>query len=210
MHHRNTSWTAPIYFSTACIYGDPHIVTLDGHKYTFNGKGEFTLIETDDGEFTLQGRMVEVTDVDGDPVAATVFSAIVVQQDDSDVVQFQVSRRGIDTLVNGIRVDFGDVNELDFNNVTIVNLGNNTFGATFSSGAYVQVQEELDIISVLIVSLPEQFKGRTLGLMGSFNDDTSDDLLPRNGSVPLPLNASLQTIHENFGVTCKAYKNIYG
>ena len=59
------------------MYGDPHIVTLDGFKYTFNGKGEFTLIETVDNSFTLQGRMLEATDPDGSLVPATVFTAIV-------------------------------------------------------------------------------------------------------------------------------------
>ena len=39
-----------IYSSTlARTRGDPHLVTLDGHKYTFNGRGEFTLTETSDG-----------------------------------------------------------------------------------------------------------------------------------------------------------------
>ena len=70
------------------MYGDPHLVTLDGLKYTFNGKGEFTLIEMTDGSFTLQGRMVEATGATGSPVQATVFSALVCKQNDSDTVQF--------------------------------------------------------------------------------------------------------------------------
>ena len=28
----------------ACVCGDAHLVMLDGYKYTFNGKGEFTLV----------------------------------------------------------------------------------------------------------------------------------------------------------------------
>ena len=67
-----------------CIYGDPHIVTTDGLKYTFNGKGEFILIETMDKGFTLQGRMIEAIDEFGSVAAATVFSAIVGKQNDSD------------------------------------------------------------------------------------------------------------------------------
>ena len=38
-------------------------MTLDLHKYTFNGKGEFVLIETNDESFTLQGRMIEVNSI---------------------------------------------------------------------------------------------------------------------------------------------------
>ena len=40
------------------MFGDPHLLTLDGHQYTFNGRGEFILIETRDDRFTLQGRMI--------------------------------------------------------------------------------------------------------------------------------------------------------
>ena len=76
----------------ACVYGDPHIVTLDGFKYTFNGKGEFTLIETPNNRFTLQARMIEAASDGGNAVQATVFSAIVGKQNDSDSVQLELSR----------------------------------------------------------------------------------------------------------------------
>ena len=34
--------------------GDPHITTLDGLKYTFNGLGEYTMIDASNGSFILQ------------------------------------------------------------------------------------------------------------------------------------------------------------
>ena len=77
--------------SPAIVRGDPHIVTLDGLEYTFNGKGEFSLIVTPDDSFTLQGRMVEATDANGTSVPATVFSAIVGRQSNSDAVQFEIN-----------------------------------------------------------------------------------------------------------------------
>ena len=30
----------------AVAYGDPHLITFDGKDYTFNGKGEFTLLKS--------------------------------------------------------------------------------------------------------------------------------------------------------------------
>ena len=179
------------------------MVTLDGLKYTFNGKGEFTLLETIDDAFSLQGRMVEANDAGGDQVAATVFSALVVKQNDSDIVQFELSRHGVDALVNGERVILEDLPEQDFNNVTISDRGNSTLSAMFSSGAYLEVKEEQDIISVLIVSLPNTFRGTTRGLLGSFNGDSSDDLVPKTGGDPISVDSSLQEVHEQFGVTCK-------
>ena len=192
------------------MYGDPHIVTLDGLKYTFNGKGEYVLIETVENIFTLQGRMVQAEDTDGNAVDATVFSALVAMQSDSDTVQFELSRRGIDTLVNGERVEFSDLDEQPFNNVTVAYRGNNSYSATFSTGAYVEVRLENDIISTVLVSLPTSFRETTRGLMGSYNGDTSDDLAPRTDSgvgQPISVNATLQEIHEMFGVTCKNQHN---
>ena len=191
----------------ACVYGDPHIVTLDGYKYTFNGKGEFTLIETPGDRFTLQARMVEATGVGGGAVEATVFSALVAKQNDSDTVQLELSRRGIDARVNGMRVDFEDVVQQSFNNVTLFDVGNKTIEAIFSSGILISAKEENGIISVLLVSLSNSYLGITRGLMGIFNGDTSDDLIPKGSSEPISLNSSLETIHRLFGITCKSIVN---
>ena len=87
------------------MYGDPHIVTLDGHKYTFNGKGEFTLVETHDDSFTLQGRMEQAVGGNG-TATGTVFTSIVAQQVEGGVerrVEFQVNQQGdLDVLVNPV------------------------------------------------------------------------------------------------------------
>ena len=33
-----------IFISVAWAWGDPHLTTLDGHDYTFNGYGEFVML----------------------------------------------------------------------------------------------------------------------------------------------------------------------
>ena len=98
-------------------------MTLDGYKYTFNGRGEFTLIEAANSSFTLQGRMVDIASQNGGAPLATVFSAIVAREVDSDTVQFEISARdGIVARVNGEEVDFNVV-EQQFKNVTVTDLG---------------------------------------------------------------------------------------
>ena len=44
---------------TAFCTGDPHLTNLDGAKFTFNGWGEYILLElvTDDTTFWIQARM---------------------------------------------------------------------------------------------------------------------------------------------------------
>ena len=71
---------------SAWFVGDPHIHTLDNFQYTFNGLGEYTLIKTDGGNFTLQGRTVKALDEKGVETAATVFSAFAASDGDSDRV----------------------------------------------------------------------------------------------------------------------------
>ena len=48
-------------FFPAWIVGDPHITTLDGVNYTFNGLGDFLLVWTQDrnSSFLLQGRTAQ-------------------------------------------------------------------------------------------------------------------------------------------------------
>ena len=62
---------------TAWFWGDPHIKTLDGKEYTYNGWGEYTLVNmtTNDFRFTLQGRTGLAETETGTLTNATVFTA---------------------------------------------------------------------------------------------------------------------------------------
>ena len=100
------------------MFGDPHIVTLDNHKYTFNGKGEFILVETYDNSFTLQGRMEQPLDRNNQMAPGTVFTAIVAHQAGPvpRTVEFQVNEDdgSLDILVDDSEVEFLDLAEQDF------------------------------------------------------------------------------------------------
>ena len=195
--------------TAACVYGDPHIVTLDGFKYTFNGLGEYTLVETSDDSFTLQGRMVQALDSAGNVISATVFSAIVGKELYSDTVQFQLAVSGeeeeesdVNVLVNGELLDFENLAEQQLINVTVAK-GDRSASAAFSTGIYVEVRAANGILSTLLVSMAESYRSQTRGLMGNYNGDQSDDLRPRAQSTLIPLTSSLQDIHNRFGVTCE-------
>ena len=189
---------------TACFYGDPHIVTLDGLKYTFNGKGEFTMIETTDNSFTLQGRMEPTLDKDGNPTPGTVFTALAARQHTTNTtVQFELRSSGLRVRVDGKVVEFGDISQVDMGNVTVKDKGNNTIAALFKVGVKMEIKVENGIISVMLVTVPKSLKGKTRGLMGTFNDDPTDDLIPKSEMKAIPSNSSLQEIHNLFGTTCE-------
>ena len=162
------------------------------------------MIATDDDSFTLQGRMVEAVNREGEKSPATVYSALVGKIAGSDTVQIELRPTGLVTLVNGEEIAFetNGAEVLEFQNVSIQDRGNDAIAAFFASGAYFEVKEENNIISVVLVGLPVAFRGKTSGLMGNFNGDTSDDLTPKGGE-PIPLNSSLEVIHEQFGITCE-------
>jgi len=77
--------------------GDPHISTLDGLKYTFNGHGEFFLIKSDTDAFALQGRAQRAV-VDGVESDATVMTSLVAKQftPSSSKVEFRIDSTGSD------------------------------------------------------------------------------------------------------------------
>ena len=192
-------------FLIGWMMGDPHFVTLDGLRYTFNGHGEFTLLQTtNSSELVVQGRMVSTEGNGTGSVHATVFSAIVAKQENSDIVQFEISRRGLDALINGKRVQFDDnLNEQQFENVTINDLSNSTLSAAFTSGVSITVQQENGILSIIKIVLPDSYKSTVEGLLGNYNGDSSDDLRPKSEIKPLPVNSTSQVLHHNFGITCK-------
>ena len=163
------------------------------------------MIATDDNSFTLQGRMVEALNHEGENSAATVYSALVGRMTDSDTVQIELRPTGLIALVNGelISLEKNSTEVLVFQNVLIQDHGNDTVSAFFTNGAYFEVKEENNIISVVIVSLPVAFRGKTSGLMGNFNGNTSDDLTPKGGGEPISLNSSMEVIHKQFGITCE-------
>ena len=98
---------------------------------------------------------------------------------------------------------FDGISILEFEDVILLDKGNSTVQALFSSGVNMEISVLNDIINVMLVALPSSMKQTTSGLMGSFNDIISDDLKPRNGGDALLLDDTLENIHYKFGITCK-------
>lgn len=70
------------------MFGDPHITTLDGANYTFNGLGDFLLVRARDGNssFLLQGRTAQTNSAQ-----ATNFIAFAAQYNTSSLAPITVS-----------------------------------------------------------------------------------------------------------------------
>ena len=148
--------------------------------------------------------MEQILDPEGSLTPGTVFTAIVAKDFSTDTsVQFEIEGSGLRTLVNSEVVVFDDVSVQEFDDIALLDKGNNTILAILSGGANIEIKAENGIISVMLISLPESFLSTTQGLMGTFNGITFDDLVPKGESESIPLNSSLEDIHNKFGITCK-------
>ncbi|KAK2167507.1 hypothetical protein NP493_1273g01022 [Ridgeia piscesae] len=191
----------------AWFFGDPHIHTLDNFEYTFNGLGEYSLIETTGGNFTLQGRTAKATNDKGTETNATIFSAFAAKDVDSDRVYVAMNDKS-DALVIFVEEDeqtswFANAKleaEVDFENVSLIKDADSTVSASFKSGFTITVALNESQLSITVAA-PDNFLNDTKGLLGVFNKDPSDDLTPADGSAPLATNATEKTIFYKFGET---------
>ena len=74
----------------------------------------------------------------------------------------------------------------------------------FDSGASLELKATQGINRAMTIQflVPESFRDRTKGLLGTWNGDQDDDLTSPDGSV-LSADASTQTIHDEFGQLCE-------
>ena len=75
-------------------FGDPHIDTLDGFQYTFNGWGEYTMMKIDNATFEVQARTSLATSVTGNEtkiINATVFSAFAAKEGENSTLQVELT-----------------------------------------------------------------------------------------------------------------------
>ena len=192
------------------VIGGRHLVTLDGHRYTFNGRGGFILVSSDNGSFTLQGRMTDIiaqeeeskSQAQSTAKGATVLTAVVAREVGADTVQFEMNKGHLQLFVNG---QYHQIvaEDMQFRNVRVSSRSPNTLSTTFKSGARLEARSTKSFLSSLLVSLSDTYQQSTKGLLGVYNGHPSDDILPRYSKVPLPLNSSLSDIHREFGLTCK-------
>ena len=75
------------------FFGDPHIQTVDGLQYVFNGYGEYFLLKPENmqEEFCLQARTMPVWDVDGNDQNATVFVALAARDNDTTAIHVELT-----------------------------------------------------------------------------------------------------------------------
>ena len=173
--------------------GDPHITTLDGKMFTFNGAGEFVMLSSTLHSITFQARMEAFRNT-----RASVHTAFAIQTNDSVKVQVQKSNTN-ETLIfidgDPLRLSESPIRNYYLKGVHIsVNKDLSEVRTIFDVGISLIINVNTEAMS-FITQLDTKFQGQVKGLLGNMNGDPADDLQFPNGTI-LNSNSSLQEIHE--------------
>ncbi|KAG7224012.1 hypothetical protein INR49_015269, partial [Caranx melampygus] len=166
--------------SSAVVFGDPHFITFDGVSYSFNGKGEYTLVKSEEPKLTIQGRTEPVNGT----IKATMLSAVAMREAASDVVEVRLNgnHSSLQVLQNQKTLSFAEQSWMDLHGVFVFSPTPSNVTVMFPSGAGVEVRLREGTMTTTVL-LPELFKDTTLGLLGKMNGDASDDLVLSNGQL---------------------------
>uniref|UniRef100_A0A1X7UXG1 AMOP domain-containing protein n=1 Tax=Amphimedon queenslandica TaxID=400682 RepID=A0A1X7UXG1_AMPQE len=196
------------------IWGDPHFETFDGSTFTFNGVGEYQLIQSSVHELNVQIRLQAYTDRN-----ATVLTAVAIKSASSQLVQFELNSLGSFVLYIGNsehrdiprdgeylvvtetgtydNAHLSSANPAHINNVYILNSGDSMIVST-GSGAVLNIGKQEGFL-YMGVELGPEFSGTTGGLLGSNDGVNNNDYLLRNESV-LSYDLTEEQVYYNFGL----------
>ncbi|CAF1556505.1 unnamed protein product [Rotaria sp. Silwood1] len=206
---------------TGRMWGDPHFGTLDGTSYTFNGYGEYIYLAISNNislstAFNASNQsyifMSQIRTIPIPSINATVTKSFAARLNNnkSETVKVTISRRQNLVLYRGNEpIEFDDnIHILSFPEMTINRLdGNNnrhfslswTIGVTIEINVIEMISPSKQLILDIAASVAGNFRGKTYGLLGTYDGNVTNDLRSKNGSIIS--NASLEQIHKDFGVT---------
>ncbi|XP_038589592.1 sushi domain-containing protein 2-like isoform X1 [Micropterus salmoides] len=169
--------------SSAVVFGDPHFITFDGVSYSFNGKGEYTLVTSEKKKLTIQGR---TEPVNGTMIKATKLSAVAMKEESSDVIEVRlvIGHNSLEVLQNQKILSFTEQSWMDLHGVFVFAPTSTNVTVMFPTGAGVEVRLREGTMTSTVL-LPEEFRDSTLGLLGNMNGDAKDDLVLSNGQIVL-------------------------
>ena len=98
-----------VFFVAVLFFGDPHFLTIDGRNYTFNGYGEYTMLDYDNGSFVVQAR----TGLLAGTTTATIFTAAAVKETNASTVEVRVKNGGTDNVLLSLLFTWGRGEQLN-------------------------------------------------------------------------------------------------
>nr|KAF6475292.1 mucin 4, cell surface associated [Rousettus aegyptiacus] len=185
----------------AWMFGDPHITTLDQVSYTFNGLGDFLLVQAQDGNssFLLQGRTAQTGSAQ-----ASNFIAFAAQYNSSGLAPITVQwflepNDTIQVRLNNQTVTLDAEGQVIFNTTGVVLSRNGSMVSASLDGTVTISVIALSNILHASCNLPEEYRNRTEGLLGVWNDNPDDDFKMPNDTI-IPQGSNEETLF-HYGMT---------
>ncbi|AUT02908.1 hypothetical protein CLI64_22255 [Nostoc sp. CENA543] len=177
---------------TGSSYGDPHIITLDGFRYSFQTVGEFLLEQSTDGKFIVQTRQEKV------PKQELSLNTAVAVKVGSDRIGYYAPSSGKSEAV--LRVN-GEVITLKDETVKLPDGGflqkqSSEYTIESPRGEQVIIRPikvaGLPFVNVT-VTVPNKYQGQMTGLLGDFDRNVNNDLKTRGGKL-IPSQSSYSNV----------------
>ncbi|CAI9731598.1 domain-containing 2-like [Octopus vulgaris] len=177
------SYKAP---STSVLFGDPHVITFDGKNYTMQILGMYWLLQSDDKNFLLQGDFDRSPNVASSvPKQFTSLVAVAIRSQQESNVEIRMryphtDEYVLDISVNNEYLHFNEENGYAQIHRQVAIIDNSrkgkqdNFTILTSSGVGVRVSVKYDMMQLVVVTPPD-LKYKVNGLLGSWNDKTTDD-----------------------------------
>ncbi|XP_003803347.1 sushi domain-containing protein 2 isoform X1 [Otolemur garnettii] len=180
----------------ASAFGDPHFVTFDGTKFTFNGRGEYVLLEAALTDLRVQARAQPRATSNGTQIRGTGLTAVAVQEGNSDVVEVRLADRAgvLEVLLNQEVLSFTEQSWMDLKGLFLSVAARDRVSVMLASGAGLEVSVQGPFLSVSVL-LPAKFLTHTHGLLGTLNNDPTDDFTLRSGQVLPPSSSPRDLFH---------------
>jgi hypothetical protein len=155
--------------------GDPHLLSLDGLRYDFHGRGDYVLLGSADPDVEIQVRHVEALRIGSSLRGVAIEAAGTV---------VTVEELGLDLTpiiaINGTIVDLGQLGWFDVPSGVIVRVGD-VVTVRLDDGAIFEMGP-----TGMSVSIPPSWTGPIAGLLGNRNGDPGDDVATAAGVLVDP------------------------
>ncbi|XP_059148171.1 uncharacterized protein LOC131935669 isoform X2 [Physella acuta] len=173
----------------AFLFGDPHIVTLDQRPYIFNGLGEYKILQIKDNEkylFMMQGRTCIARNANGTDTKATVWCAFAIYVQDNTTVRIEISPSKKVMIIYANNQDYTNKfqdapNFTAFEKQTLLRRVNDSLEISFPNSIGITVSLTYELLE-FSVTLDKKYQNKTSGLLGNFNNISTDDFIFPNGT----------------------------
>ncbi|XP_067277091.1 uncharacterized protein si:ch73-105b23.6 [Pseudorasbora parva] len=179
------------------VYGSLHFVTFDGSEYTFKALGEYVIVRlsssTGSNIFTLHGQTAALV-VNGQPKLVPALVRLAAFYQGAGKVEWRCAESGdgLKVLVNDVvtPVSVGVIH-IDERGFAVRCTSLSRCAVVYTEGLYVVVWRGDAGRLTALVEVPQRFYNRTLGLLGHWSSNRTDDFLLSNGRMVPSLNNSI-------------------